>query len=419
MNQWQVAALQPPHLAAIIPWEGASDAYRDSRYHGGILSNVFPSAWWPRQVLSNQHGNGASAYRDPDTGERTTGPALSEAVLAGNRVSPLELAERHPLEDAWFKQQTADFSRITVPLLSAGNWGGMGLHLRGNVEGFLRSASKEKWLEMHGGTHYESFYLPEGVAMQRRFFDRYLKGIDNGWDDEPRVQLAIRRIDGFATRKEHEWPLARTQWTRYYLDATNRSLAPSRTTGETRATYAALSDGVTFTTAPFESETEFTGPLMARLWIASSTTDMDIFATLRLFDPSGKEITFPGASDPAVPIAQGWLRASHRKLDPERSTPYRPYHTHDEIQKLEPGKRYAVDVEIWPTSIVCPKGYRLTLTLQGRDFARPESKHFFKGSGPFQHTDPRDRNPVEFGGENTIVSGGDYESYLSLPVIPS
>jgi predicted acyl esterase len=409
-TQWAVAALQPPHLAAIVPWEGFTDYYRDSSHHGGIFSNHFTTAWWPRQVLVNQHGNGASHFRDRETGERTTGPALSEAMLAGNRADyPGDLL-RHALDDAWYQERRPDMSRITVPLLSAGNWGGPGLHMRGNIEGYMRAASREKWLSMHVGTHFESFYLPEYVAMQKRFFDRYLKGLANGWESEPRVQLSIRRPDGSSRRMEHEFPLARTQWTRFHLDARDNSLGPRAPDAEASVSYAALGDGVSFSTAPFEADTEITGFLMARLWISSSTTDMDIFATLRAFAPDGTEVVFTGAHE-QTPVTRGWLRASHRKLDPALSLPYRPYLAHDEVQKLTPGERYAVEVEIWPTCMVYPAGYRLVLTIQGRDFE-------YATPGRILHNHPQDRDPAEFGGTSTIATGGAHDSYLLLPIIP-
>lgn len=255
--QWLVAALRPPHLAAIVPWEGACDHYRDWSYHGGLASG-FVRAWWPRQVLVNQHGNAASTYRDRDTGERTTGPALSEAVLAGNRAEyPADLA-RHTLDDAWHRSRTPDLARIEVPVLSAGNWGGPGVHLRGNIEGYMHCGSRAKWLSMHVGTHYESFYLPEYVAMQKRFLDRYLKGADNGWDEEAPVQLSIRRPDGASRRMENEFPLARTAPTRFYLDASDRSLTREKPSSASEITYEAGGDGVTFTTAPFDEDVEST-----------------------------------------------------------------------------------------------------------------------------------------------------------------
>jgi uncharacterized protein len=411
-TQWAVAALQPPHLAAICPWEGFVDYYRDSTHQGGIFSNVFTTAWWPRQVLVNQYGNAATIHRDRETGERTTGgPALSEAMLAANRADyPGELL-RHPLYDAWYREHTPDLSRIEVPLLSAGNWGGPGLHLRGNIEGYLGAGSKEKWLSLHVGTHFESFYLPEYVAMQKRFFDRYLKGLDNGWDKEPRVQLSIRRPEGSSRRMEQEFPLARTQWTKFYLDAASKRIGRDNPSTRSSVSYDAMGAGVDFSTAPFDAETEFCGPITARLCVTSSTTDMDIFAALRMFGPDGKEVVIVGAHE-LTTVSKGWLRVSHRKLDPERSLPYRVFHAHDEVEKLTPGELYSVDVEIWPTSMVFPKGYRLVLTVQGRDFELPGTP------GRMLHNHPQDRDPREFGGTNAIVTGGDRESYLLMPVIP-
>ena len=165
-----------------------------------------------------------------------------------------------------------------------------------------------------------------------------------------------------------------------------------------------------FTTTPFEHDTEFTGPAALRLWVSSSTSDLDIFAVLRLFDPAGQEAVFVGAHE-KVPVACGWLRASHRKLDAARSLPYRPWHTHDEVQKLTPGDVYPLDVEIWPTSIVCPAGWRLTLTVQGHDFV-------VTPPGRLRHDHPQDRPLREFGGLVTVHTGGKHQSFLLLPLIP-
>lgn len=408
-KQWQVAALQPRHLAAMVPWEGCCDFYREWSRHGGIRTR-FPIDWWPRQILPNQHGNGDNTRLDPDTGEQPNGPSLSPDLLAGNRSAfPDDILE-HVLDDAWYRERTPDFDRITIPFLSAGNWGGPGLHLRGNIEGYLAAASTEKWLSIHIGTHFESFYMPDYVDMQKRFLGRYLRGDDNGWENEPKVQISVRGPEGAERRMEHEWPLARTEWTKCYLDGATLSLGATAPSAETSISYEALGDGLDFSTIPFETETEFTGPLMARLFISSSTTDLDLFATLRLIDPNGEEVVFVGAHE-STPVTRGWLRASHRNTDPELSLPYRPYHSHDEIQKIQPNDIIALDVEIWPTSIVCPPGYRLVLTLQGRDFE-------YDVPGRMLHNDPLDRPEEEFGGINTIHTGGGNLSYLLLPLIP-
>lgn len=419
MNQWQVAAKRPPHLAAICPWEGASDFYRDVSHHGGIFGNFFLEMWYPKQILSVQNGNAQSPYRDRDTGELTTGKALAPEALKNNRVEIVDEFRSHPLMDEWYEERTANLADIQVPVLSAGNWGGMGLHLRGNVQGFLGAGSQQKWLQMHGGTHWESFYLPEYVQMQKRFFDRFLKEEKNGWDEQPPVMLEVRHVDRFEPRYEHEWPLARTKWTPMYLDARNNRLSPDAVSEGATASYEAPGKGVEFVTDPMPSETEFTGPLAAVLWVSSTTAEMDLFVTIRAYDPEGKEVLFRGATDPAVPIAQGWLRASHRKTDPQRSRPWQPYHVHRETEPLTPGEVYRVEVEIWPTSIVLPAGYRLAVRVDAQDFEREGAPGPRKGSGPFLHTDPQDRRTELLAGRNTIHTGGRYDSYLLLPMIPT
>lgn len=413
ITQWQVAGLQPPHLAAICPWEGGSDLYRDWSHHGGIFSNVFPTAWMPRQVLPNQHGNATTHHRDRQTGRRTTGPVeLSDDMLRGNRIDHAAELLRHPLDDEWYKQRSPQFERITVPVLSAGNWGGTALHLRGNIEGFLRAASMQKFLSIHIGTHFESFYLPGYVEIQKQFFAYFLKGEDNGWEKQSPVQLEIRRPDGAVLRAEQEWPIARTRWTKYFLDAQNLTMGDTEPAEEAVASHHSLGTGVSFSTPAFDTEIEFTGPIAAHLYVSSSSRDMDIFAALRLFDPEDREVTFIGASE-AVPVTKGWLRVSHRKLDPTMSKPYRPYLAHDEKQEIVPNEVYAVEMEIWPTSVVVPSGYRLVLTLQGKDF------EFDDIPGRMLHNHAVDRPKDIFDATNTIISGPDRASYLLMPVIPA
>jgi predicted acyl esterase len=333
----------------------------------------------------------------------------------------------HPLDDDYHRARSGDWERIEVPLLSSGNWGGHGLHLRGNVEGFVRSASSQKWLELHGLEHWTHFYTDYGVRLQKRFFGHFLKGEDTGWADQPRVLLQVRHVDGtFTERGEQDWPIARTEWTRLFLDAGDRSLSSSPRPDAGSVSYEALGDGLTFASAPLEREVEITGPSAAKLFVSSTTVDADVFAVLRVFDPGGEEVVFQGAIDPHTPIGQGWLRASHRKLDPALSTPYRPYHSHDEKQPLEPGETYEVDVEIWPTSLVVPPGYRIALTVRGRDYEHPKAggerlttfKNELRGSGPFLHDDPDDRPPDVFGGTVTVHTGGERGSYLMLPFVP-
>ncbi|HEX7594633.1 MAG TPA: CocE/NonD family hydrolase, partial [Anaerolineae bacterium] len=424
MNAWHVASLQPPHLVAMCSWEGANDYYRDMFRHGGILTDFWHN-WYIKQVETVQHGLGKRGFVDPNSGLRVSGPeTLTSEELAQNRAD-IDLALAHPLDDEFHKSRSPVWEKVTVPFLSAANWAGQGLHPRGNYEGFVRAASKQKWLEAHGLEHWTHFYTDYGRELQKKFFDYFLKGIDNGWDKQPRVQLQVRHIDKFVERHENEWPLARTRWTELYLDPSRRTLEWERVTQESRIEYKALSDGVTFVTGPLAEETEITGPVAVKLFLASSTIDADVFTTLRVFDPNGKEVDFQGALDPHTPIGQGWLRASHRKLDSRLSTKYRPYHPHDEIQLLTKGEVVELDVEIWPTSIVVPAGYRIALTIQGKDFERAgESRqpgsfvNPFRGSGPFTHTNPQDRPREIFDNVHTLFGGGARRSYLLLPIIP-
>ncbi|MCP2091742.1 UNVERIFIED_ORG: putative acyl esterase [Paraburkholderia sediminicola] len=409
IKQWQVAALQPPHLAAIVPWEGASNYYREYVRHGGILSNGFNDAWWFRQIVTNQHGNHDTTHRDRETGLPTTGPMLEQGVLDKNRVDYLAAIRKYQLRDEWMSSRIPDLRRVTVPVLSAGNWGGPGLHLRGNVEGYLNAGSKRKWLSMHVGTHFESFYLPGYVAMQKRFFGRYLKGEENGWESTPPISLVVRSPVSNTMRTDTQWPLTGTVWTHYHLDGVNLRLSTDGVAAEHSCAYESQGDGLTFQTDPFNVETECTGPLMARVWLSSDTDDADVFITLRLLDADGDEVTFIGAHE-VVPVARGWLRASQRKLDDARSLPYRPFYCHDEIQKLVPGEPVPLDIEIWPTSIAIPTGYRLAVTVRGRDFE-------YATAGRLLHTDPVDRAPDVFDTTCRLHTGGKFDSWLLLPEI--
>ena len=425
-NQWRAAASQPPHLAAICAWEGWTDAYRDSNRHGGIAC-TFRKNWQDMQVKTVQHGVGTRGKKSPVTGELACGPeTLSEEELAKNREDMWAQVLARPLDSPYYRERSADLAKVVVPLLSAANWGGQGLHPRGNFEGYMGAASKHKWLEVHGGSHWAPFYTDYGVKLQKRFFDHFLKGADNGWDAQPRVQLQVRSPgEKFSLRFENEWPLARAQWTRFYLDPAAMSLAAAAPAAAATLTYDMMGDGVTFSTPALEREVEITGPIALKLFISSSTADADIFAVLRVVDPDGKEVVFQGALDPHTPVAQGWLRASHRKLDAQRSLPYRPYHTHEEKQPLVPGEVYELDIEIWPTCIVVPEGFRIALSIRGKDYeyageaaVLSNMKNPMKGCGPFIHDDETDRPPARFAGKVTLHAGPARKASVLLPVIP-
>ena len=305
MNQYQVAALQPPHLAAICPWEGASDWYRDFARHGGILCE-FAQDWYPRQVENVQHGVGERGFFSAVTGESVSGPDTeAPEVLASRRADLGQDVKSRPLFDAWHLERNPDWSRVRTPMLSAANWGGQGLHLRGNVEAFTQSAATDKWLEVHGDAHWVDFYTDRGVALQRRFFDYYLKGEDNGWGSEPRVQLRIRHVDGtFTDRAENEWPLARTTWTRYHLTGEG-SLAEEAAANSSAVEYDATGERRDLHYRPATEEMELTGPMAARIFVSSETADADLFLVVRVFDPDGCRGHVHGRSRPQHPDRPG------------------------------------------------------------------------------------------------------------------
>jgi uncharacterized protein len=426
INQWHVASLQPPHLAAMCIWEGAADWYRDMTHHGGILSTFWEN-WYDMQVKTVQFGAGERCKRSRVTSDLVCGPeTLSEEELARNRTDFGAQIVSHPMDDDYHKARSPKWDKVTTPLFSAANWGGQGLHPRGNFEGFVRAAAKHKWLEAHGIEHWTHFYTDYGREQQLRFFDHFLHGKKQGWSKQPKVLLQVRHVDKFEPRAENEWPLKRTRWTKFYLDPVSMTLTTKKPSGNAQLKFPAMGDGLMFLTPPLAKETEITGPSALKLFASSSTPDADLFIVLRVFTGDLKEIVFQGAIDPHTPVAQGWLRASHRKLDRKLSKPYRPYHTHDEKQPLKKGQTVELDIEIWPTSIVVPARYRVGLSIRGKDYEYGGAsggrlsnfKNELKGCGPFLHDDPRDRPPAIFNGTTSLHFGRGKAPYLLLPIIP-
>ncbi|MFV2039825.1 MAG: CocE/NonD family hydrolase C-terminal non-catalytic domain-containing protein, partial [Acidimicrobiales bacterium] len=240
--------------------------------------------------------------------------------------------------------------------------------------------------------------------------------------------LQVRHIDRFEERFEDAWPIPRTQWTAYYLhpDGTLDQTAPEESAA---LEFSASGDGLTFRSAPLDTDVEFTGPLSARLWVSSTTEDADIFVVFRVFDPWGDEVVFQGAVEPNTPVAQGWLRASHRAIDESLTEPWRPVHTHTDRQMLVPGEIYELQVELWPTSIVVPAGYTLGFTVRGTDYVYEgdfdesvmEIASFanrFSGCGPFIHVDERNRPMEVFGGTTTLHLGPNTAAHVVTPLVP-
>jgi predicted acyl esterase len=433
ITQWRVAALKPKGLAAIMPWEGAFDHYRDIASHGGIPSSFFIRHWYRRQVFANAHSNTESTLKDAITG----GPARGMNDIEDGPPAPPDLEaafQAHPFDDEFHRSRTPDADAIEIPVLSVGNWGGAGLHLRGNIEGYLSVKSKQKWLRVDAGDHFSPFYREESLAMQGRFLDRFLNGARNGWDDEPHIKFVVRDPRGERNeRKSDTWPLPDTRWTKLFLDGQSHALTGQPMPQSAVISYKSSSSGATFIFAARDADSELAGPVAAKLWVRPEGEDMDVFAVLRLLDPAGKDVTFEAANSPRYPVAHGWLRLSHRELDAAHSRPWRPYHAHDKPAPVEPNQDYQVEIELWPTSVVIPAGYRLALTILGRDFVFPGWRNAFasfaarvfgklplisalimQGSAPFLH-DGEERRRSR--GIHRILCGGSYDSHILLPVV--
>lgn len=342
--------------------------------------------------------------------------------MAGKTVNVRENIMGHEFIDSYYKDHTSDSSKITIPVLSCGNWGGNALHLRGNVEGYLNASSEEKFLEIHGLEHFTEFYIDYGRNMQQAFFDHYLKRKDT-WHQDP-VHLRLRNVDDtFTDVDEHEWPIARTNWTKYYPNTSDMSLSTDRAKGG-NITFEAMGDWLTFKTEPMKEDMVIAGPLSAKLFVKSTTEDADIFITVRVLDKDGRDVTFVSANDAHGVVGTGWLRASHRKLDKSKSLPYRPWHTHDEKQPLVPGVTYELDIEIWPTSVNLPEGYTLAFSVGGREFELDESFGPFpflyecewKGQAMYVYT--IDRQGDEYKGDTTLVIDETHQPYFLVPVLP-
>jgi predicted acyl esterase len=381
MSQWGVAALKPPHLDAIVPWESVTDLYRELAFHGGIPETKFVHLWSEIRIKRGRN------RRFP----------LAEDFLAQR--------ETHPLDDAYWASKRPILENIEVPALVCANWSDHGLHTRGSIEGFERISSTEKWLFTHGRKKWETFYGEEALAWQKRFLDHFLRDFDNGMDRVPKVRLEVRKAYyQQEVCSEERWPPPSVQPAVLYLCANTRSLQREPVSAEDQVQYGSTSrSGKAVFSCRFEQPGELIGSMRLKLWVSTSEgDDLDLFVVLRKLDSTGKEIFFSGYNGyERDGLAKGWLRASHRELDPSRSRPFRPWHSHTRLQKLRPGEIVPLEIEIWPSATLFEAGSSLQLTIQGHDAARYPA---------FGHRTLVNR------GLHTILTGGQHDSCLAVPL---
>jgi predicted acyl esterase len=374
MVQWDVAALQPPHLACIAPWEGGTDLYREYNTDNGLPAIDFNRFIW-------------KVFRGP-----------------GYILDNVAMAEEYPFMNAYWESKIPDYEGITVPAYITAGW--QHIHLRGAMNAFMNIKSDKKWLRTHRDFEWPDSYMWWNLEDLKRFYDRYLKDIRNGWEATPTVRIDV--MDAFdydyqVGRPEHEFPLARTQYQKLYLDSTSGAMSPQPAATASKATYDAEQGRATFDIT-FEEVVELTGYAKVRLWVeADGSDDMDLFVTIMKLDEDGQWLPSNVMGQPH-PGSVGKLRVSQRELDARLSTGFQPVQAHRKSEKLAPGEVVPVDIAIYPISKIWHKGQQLRLQIAGRYFR----EGWFE---PFTWD-------LLNKGQHIIHTGGRYESYLQIPVIP-
>ncbi|HEY4097794.1 MAG TPA: CocE/NonD family hydrolase [Baekduia sp.] len=392
MTQLLAAMHRPPSLKAIFPYDGATDLYREFYTRGGAPTSLWFS--WLSQVA----GLNIRGSRVPDP----------SGIVEHART---HLRHEHPLYDDYWRERVAEprLQDIDIPAYFGCEWSFQELHLRGAFEGWERTGAIPKRLLIGPKPEpYRIYSAYHGEAL--RWYDHWLKGLDTGIMEGDPIQLYIPGRDEW--RGEREWPLARTEWQTLYLGGPGDGAAAGTLADEPgddrsrswrfdphRHEVLAGQPCLTYRSAPFERDVEVTGPLALHLHLASTATDTDIYARVHDEAPDGSSRF----------LCKGALRASHRRQDPERSTPERPYHDHLAEEPLEPGEVYELALEIWPTSNVFAAGHRVRLEVASSDTA-------FLSIHGIVHQAP----PVFLpDATNTVLEGRSHPSRLLLPTIPA
>jgi len=397
MCQWKVAQLNPPHLAAMVPWEGVSDLYREWSFHGGIPETHFSRGWIK---------------------------TLPPRITPGSPVEDLTCMEaQHQLFDEYWQAKHGNLADIRVPMYVGASWSTQGLHNRGTIEGFRQASSRDKWMEIHGRKEWEYYFGRETSERLKDFFDYFLKGIENDWRQTPRVRLEVRdRFYQGTVRYENEWPLARTRYTPLYLDPSSGSMNEEVAKQDASVAYdstAALSpasrEGRAIFTHRFDKDTELTGYMKLKLWVSTDASDdMDLFIGVHKLDRRGSEVYLPDFNHTENGrVASGWLRVSHRELDEQRSTPYQPWLKHQRLLKLKPGEIVPVEIEILPSSTLFRAGESVQVTIQGSEVPRAALMALSADHTAIRYEHKELLNQ----GRHFIHCGGKHDSHLLVPLV--
>ena len=375
MSQWRIAAENPPHLTCIAPWEATGDQYRESIMEGGI-----PGFFGGSIVVAAQ------------------GKGYIDNTVAMSKKEPF-------VTSPYWQDKIPHYENIDIPTYCTCNWNHF--HLRGSWEGFNKIKTKKKWMRCHQVFEWPDTYNPVMLQDLKLFFDRYLKDIHNGWELTPRIRLEV--MDAFeypyqTNRPENEFPLARTEYKKLYLNASTHKLGDAKVKNASEVSYDGK-DGFTTFDYTFRKDTEITGYMKLRMYVeARGHDDMDLFVNIKKLSTKGEELPILLFGKERHPGSWGKLRVSARHLDEKLSTEWQPVHTHDRIEKLKPKEIVPIDIEIWPISRIWHKGQKLRIEIAGH-YIRDE---WFEPLIWF----PDNK------GEHVIHTGGKYESYLLVPEIP-
>jgi predicted acyl esterase len=422
MVQWFIGALAPPSLACLGAHDGLADAYRAGCYHGGIPCDFFPGYWWYQNRFIN---------RFPASGP----PREQDTDLTG-------MLAAHPTYDDFWRERSAweVLDKIKVPLYSSGVWGKMQLHTRGNIDGYLRASGPKK-LRMSGvpnawaaAAEFSSVEFHKNVLLP--FYDHYLKGKSTDYLARPNVQYQVRGAN--VMRSAESWPPPGITYMRWFLNAATSGsvtslndggLSPQAASGPPSTTYKYPVPGwvagvvgfgpsgpaggfdpvrrvLTFTTTPLDRDLEICGPIKLVLYASSSACDTDFFIKLSDQFPQAPEDRGKGLNPFAELITRGWLRASHRALDPKHSTEMVPYHTHNDPRPLTPNEIYNFEISLEPMAYLIQKGHRLRLEIVNGD--SPISEQLW----------PHYYRPDKVGSD-TIHHDAAHPSELILPISPA
>lgn len=336
ISQYRVATTHPPSLAAICPWEGLSDIYRDFTRPGGIRENGFSIVW---------------------------GTLTSKAARVSTKLVH-ETRARRRLDD-WYRSKTPDLAQIDVPMLVCGSFSDHNLHTRGSFEAFRLAGTDRKWLYTHRGGKWSTFYGEDALAAQKDFFDHTLKGADNGWADRPPVRLAIHEAgpDPAEVRMVGGWPPPDLGWRTLHLDARGALVPAAGAPGTVE--FGARGGAAWTWTVPEDCDVIGPAALTLHAEIVGAE-DFLLFATLRKFR-GGREVHFEGSFGYAgAAVTHGWQRLAHRELDERLSAPAWPVHRHDRAEPFAPGEIVPVQVALLPHATRFRAGDEMRLQLTGR-----------------------------------------------------